>query len=118
MSDQFETPEEIEQLQENLKKYINTRYELAVLKATDKISLISGITTSAVIVAVMVLMFVLFVSVAGSLYLGSILHNNALGFLIIAGFYLFVGLIVWLFKDKMVVTPVRNKIIKSVFDGK
>ncbi|MBS1635612.1 MAG: phage holin family protein [Bacteroidetes bacterium] len=113
----METTPDIEQLQESLKKYINTRYELAVLKASDKVAVISSITVSSVIVAVMMLMFILFVSVAGSLYLGSVLQSNALGFLIVAGFYLFIGIIVLMFKEKLVMKPVRDRIIKAMFDG-
>lgn len=114
----MENSNQAEQLHDNLKKYLNTRYELAVLRATDKVSLISSITASAVIVGVFMMLFVLFVSVSAGFYLATVFESPGLGFLAVAGFYFLAGLIALVFRKKIIIEPVRNKIIKAVFNDK
>lgn len=112
----MENNEHIEQLQDSLKKYLNTRYELAVLKASDKVSLISSITASAIIVCVLVMLFVTFLSIAAGFYLSHVLGSHCLGFLAVACFYLVAGLIIFAARKSIIINPVRNKIIKEMFD--
>lgn len=106
----------IDQLQESLKKYINTRYELAALKAAEKVSVVGASAVSGLLIGVMLLLFLLFISVAAGFYLGALLGSTSLGFLVLAGFYLLVGLVLLAGKKKLIIGPVRDKIIKEMFD--
>jgi hypothetical protein len=108
----------IEKLTDNVKEYLQTRQELIFLKVTEKVSNIGSYALSGLVIGVLTLMFVLFISIAGAMYFSSRLGNPYSGFFIVAGIYLLLLVIVAVFKKKMIVKPVRNKIIKEIFDDK
>lgn len=116
MEEQQEQSINIEQIQENLKNYINTRYELTVLKAADKASLLGGYSIYFFLVIIFLSMFFILISIAAGLYLSSILNSYTYGFLGISGIYLFITLIFILFRKSLIIQPVRNKLIKSIFE--
>jgi Putative Actinobacterial Holin-X, holin superfamily III len=81
----------VEDLTDELKEYLNTRADLAVLKISDKLSDIVSTMISGIVMAVVFFFFLLFSSFAFSIWLGNILENNYLGFLCVAVIYLIIG---------------------------
>ena len=61
-------------------------------------------------------MVLLFCSLAGAFAIGYALGNYALGFLIIAGFYLIATGLLFLIKDKMVEGPILEKFSEIFFN--
>lgn len=116
MEEQQEQPINVEQIQENLKNYINTRYELTVLKAADKASLLGGYSIYFLLVIVFISMFFILISIAASLYISSLFNSYTYGFLTISGIYLFIAFILIIFRKKLVIQPVQNKLIKQLFE--
>ena len=61
-------------------------------------------------------MVLFFCSVAGALAIGEALDSYALGFLIVAGFYLVISGLVFLIKDKIVEGPILEKFSEIFFN--
>ena len=116
MHNSMEQNTPIEDLNENLKAYLSTRYDLAVLKTTDKVSAIGSMTSLAVILGVFITLFVLFLSVSLGFFLSEWFGSYALGFLVLSGGYFLLFLVVLIFRKSLIIEPVRNRIIRSILD--
>jgi hypothetical protein len=69
-----------------------------------------------VLIALSLTMVLFFCSVAGAFAIGVALDSYALGFLIIAGFYLVVSGLLFLIKDKIVEGPILEKFSEIFFN--
>ena len=98
-----------------IKEYAQLRKDLAILTAVEKGSqLFANLLTDGLVLLFAVLAF-LFGSLALGFYLSELIGNSYAGFLIIAGFYLIVALIVYAIKDKYMEKRIINKIIAKFF---
>ena len=68
------------------------------------------------LIAMSLTMVLFFFSVAGAFAIGEALDSYALGFLIVAGFYLIVSIFVFLIKDKIVEGPILEKFSEIFFN--
>lgn len=102
---------------EEIKKYIRLQVELLQLSFVEKTSVIIGKICLLAIVGV-------FVSVLGLLLL-VVIYTVLLNFIgipwvvaLIEFGIILLGLgIVWIFREKMIVRPIANMIIKELYDG-
>jgi len=109
------TPVEI--LLERGQVYAKTTIQLFKLKATDKgAEIVSKVVTGFVILIMLTLLFIN-LNIGIALFLGELLGKNWLGFMILAGFYGVVALVIYLFRDRWIKRPVSNSIIKELLDG-
>jgi hypothetical protein len=108
-------PGKLEELTENLKNYASTNFELYKLEATERASVIGSESISFIAISIVAGLFVLFISLAGGFYLSARIGDAYSGFLIIAGFYLFLSLVLLIGKKKLIEHPFRDKIIRKVF---
>jgi len=106
----------IEDLNDNLKEYLNTRYELMVLKASEKVSIIGAAAVASTILVIFAVLFVLFGSLAAGFFLAAWIGSYGLGFLVLAGIYLSLFLLVLLVRKSWIIRPLRNKLIQQMFD--
>ena len=106
---------EHQKLVEKVTEYIKVRKELVLLKTVDKGSQIFANLLSDVLVLVFTILAFLFGSFALSLYLSEILGNSYSGFLVVAGFYLLVALVLYSIKDKYLEKKIMNVIIAKFF---
>lgn len=109
-----ETFEKLEGLTDHVKEYINTRVELTKLRIAEKTSLVISNMIAVTIVAVLFLFFIVFGSFAGAWALSDWIGKPHSGFLVVAGFYLLLGIIVWVARAKLIRFPVMNAIIKQL----
>lgn len=112
----MEEPNNIEKLFSDTKDYLDTRVELAKLQAVEKAS---ELVSSSV---VMILLFILFATVFlfGSIALGFYLSektgSNSIGFLCVAGIYLFFAIIIYISKESLIKKPVSDMIINKMLN--
>jgi hypothetical protein len=106
----------LEELVKNLKEYADIQYQLAVLKAGNIISSVTAKIMAAFIIAFMFLLFVIIISVTAGFYLSTLMGSFTKGFLVVAGFYFAAGLIFFIFRNKLIVGPIRNTLIKHMFN--
>ena len=98
---------------EKSQQYSKTSVELVKLKLIDQFSgFASKMAYRLVLVIFMVLFFFIF-NMGLSLWIGELLQSAYLGFFIVAGFYLLVGLLSHFFMHKMIVRFLVNSIISK-----
>ena len=99
---------------ENAGNYIETRIDLLKLQAVDKSS---DVTSSLIasIATLLVVSFALFLFNIGlALWIGDLLGKTYLGFLIVAGFYVLVALLLHFFRNPWIKDPVTTILIKKM----
>jgi uncharacterized membrane protein YqjE len=109
-----DTFEKLEGLTDHVKEYVNTRVELTKLRIAEKTSLIIGDLIAIGIVVLLFLFVLMFGSIAGAWALSDWIGKPYSGFLIVAGIYLLLGIIVWIARGKFIRFPVMNAIIKKL----
>lgn len=105
----------IEETVDSIKEYFHTRYELTVLKASDKLAHIgSNIASFLPIIVLTVLTFVMLVF-ALALYLNTVYNSRYLGFLVTGGICFVIGFFLVCVRKRLMAKPFRNKIIREMF---
>jgi hypothetical protein len=106
----------VESLIDRLKSYAETRIDLIRLKSINKSSSFLALLISMIVVILIGFIAVLMLSVGIALLLGDLLGKNWYGFLIVAGFYLITGLVLYSLRDKWLKKPIANSMIKNLMD--
>jgi hypothetical protein len=102
-------------LLDSAEDYVKTSYELFKLRAIDKTTDKVAVIISRAVAILFFLMFVLMASIAIGLWLGSLLGNAWYGFLIVAGFYGLISLILYFFTHNWFRKIIGNIIVKQAF---
>jgi hypothetical protein len=106
---------EIDELRKDLLEYLEVKVDLVRLHMAENISrILSNIATSAIIVD-LILLIIIFLSLAAGLFIGSKLNSNELGFLCVSGFYFLLLILFLIFRKKIVEKPVVRNIIRLLF---
>jgi|JRYD01.1.fsa_nt_gb hypothetical protein len=111
----MEEQNKFEELTESIKTYVNTRYELMVLKATEKASNIGAESLSALLILKIASLSLLILSFAIAFYISSSMGDSYSGFIIVGGAYFVIMLILIGFRKSLLKKPFRNIIIKAMF---
>jgi hypothetical protein len=106
-------PDSFVELVEKSEAYIKSSVELIRLKTIDQTAEIASSLASKIVVILFIAMFFFTLNIGASLWLGTMLGKNYLGFLIISGVYLFLGLLFYIFRERLIKTPVSNSIISQ-----
>jgi hypothetical protein len=103
----------IESLFGQSKEYVTNRLQLYKLKAIDKTSsVVSAVVLGLALFIIFFIFFIVF-NIGIALLIGDLVGRSSWGFLIWAGFYLIVGLVVFFSRNKLVKTPVTGMIINK-----
>jgi hypothetical protein len=106
---------QLQHLADEVKSYVNVRIDLLKLNVAETASSIIANTMAKVISGIIFLFFLLFGSIGLSLFLSSVIGNSYSGFLIVAGIYLALGLLIWYTRKKFIQAPIMNAIIRQLF---
>jgi len=94
--------------------YTKTSIQLFKLRATDKLAeVLSGMASGLVLLIILTLFFVN-LNIGIAMLIGGLLGEVWLGFVIVAGVYACVGIIVYLFRVQWIKIPVSNSIITQL----
>ncbi|MFN8406564.1 MAG: phage holin family protein [Sphingobacteriaceae bacterium] len=96
-----------------VKDYLKTRKELTLLKFVSKGSKTIALGVAFINVGVLATFSLLFFSISAGFYLADKVGSASLGFLIVAGFYLLVTLIVFLTRKNLIERPLIDILIKQ-----
>jgi hypothetical protein len=108
----METPASLfESVIERVESYGRTTFELAKLRLVEKISLVVTYALSKLGVIILIGLSMLVLSIGIAQYLGEILGKSYYGFFIVAGFYLFSGILSHFFLHRWIKKPVSEIII-------
>ncbi|HEY3370894.1 MAG TPA: phage holin family protein [Prolixibacteraceae bacterium] len=105
----------IDELTDSLKSYVNTNFELIKYQAIERSTVIIADLISNILVGLLLLFFVFFISLWACYYISAQLGDSYSGIAIVAGFYLLVGLILLMVRKKLLIKPLRNKIVHNIF---
>jgi hypothetical protein len=106
----------IERLVSNVKDYAEERMNLIMLNVQEKTAKAIAGTASVLIIIVLGVFTLAFLSFALAWFIGQMLEQPYLGFLIVAGVYLLVGILLWANRVKWIGFPVMNAFLKNIAD--
>lgn len=107
---------QVEALFEEFKDYVSLRLQITQLKYSSKTSLVTSSVLTYMLISMVVFFFVLVLTIGIALCIGNLLGEWYLGFLIMAGIYLMLGLVIFTFRNRWIRIPLNNLIIKEIFD--
>lgn len=105
----------VEEMAEHVKEYVNNHIASVKLNVAEKTS---GVLANIIAMAVALMVFVFFIvftSVALAFVFAKLTGEYYWGFLIVAGIYLLIGLLVWTMREKLLKLPIMNAILQQLF---
>jgi uncharacterized membrane protein YcjF (UPF0283 family) len=104
-----------EELAAAVKEYADTRIKELKLNAAEKASGIIANLVAGMAVVLLLLLCIVFASIALALLLGLWLQHTWAGFLMVAGLYLVFGIVIWFMRTKWIRLPFMNAMIGQFF---
>ena len=109
---------DIELLYKKAEQYSKTSFELLQLNTIDKTSDVISSLSVVISISIIVAMFTLFINIGISLFIGNLLNDYAMGFLLVSGFYFIVAIIVFIFRKTLIKIPIDNLIVSKLLKDK
>ena len=106
----------LEPLFENVEAYSKTSYELIKLKTTEKLMLTLSAFVSRGLAVLILSIFIVFIGIGLSLWLGDLLGKTYYGFFCVAGFYGIVGGILYFWMHQWIKKRISNSIILQMLN--
>lgn len=106
--------ENIEGLFEKAAGYVETRLELFKLKTALTTSDVVSELVGRIVILSIITMVVMLLNIGLALWLGELLGKNYYGFLLLSAFYSLLAVLLYIFREKLVESPVSNAIIKKM----
>ena len=104
----------VEHLVDHVRDYMQVRADEVRLGVAERASgVIASLVAGAFVTLILVIGYI-FISVAAALLLGRVLSDLVVGFLIVAGFQLVLGLLVWSLRQRLIGIPVMNAILDQL----
>ncbi|WP_152640671.1 phage holin family protein [Flavobacterium sp. 316] len=108
----------IENLFEKAENYTKTSVELIKLSAIEKISEAISVLVSHIAIIVLVAFFLFFINIGISLWIGKLIGEYYIGFLIVSFVYLLLGLLIYKYKKKTIENPINELMINTLLKNK
>lgn len=106
----------IEELTKSLQASVQTNIDLIKLEAAERTSVIGSSAFAVLIISFFAFLFIFFLSLYTGYYLSHYFNDKYTGFALVAGFYFLVGTVLIIFRKKLIEAPLRNRIIRSIFN--
>lgn len=106
---------ETEQLADDVIGLVQTYYKLTLVTATKKSTSVAANAVVLLIIAATLLLVIAFGGLALGHWLGNLLSNIALGYLLTALFFLLISFVLFLSRKKLFVY-VRNIIVRKIYE--
>jgi hypothetical protein len=102
-----------EPLLQDIEELLKTSFSIGKLKTVKQISTLGANVVYFLILSLLIGLVFLFLATACSFFLGQLLGSNTLGFLMVAGFFMFLILVLVLSKNKLFAV-LHQKIIHAL----
>lgn len=103
-------------LTESITDYIQTYYKLAVLNVADKSTNIVASALAIVGIMFLGIFILLFSGIALAIWLGNLLDDAALGYLLVAALFLLMLIILVVLRKRFIFPIIRNQIINKLYE--
>jgi len=90
-----------------------TKVELWKLRAVGKLSETVSSLISVIAIVILIVTAIIILSLGIAFWIGSEIGKTSYGFFIVGGFYVLVGFLVYVFRRKLIKTPLSNLIINK-----
>jgi hypothetical protein len=100
---------------DHMKQYVNNRITSVKLQVAERSSKLLSDIAAVIIIAAMMLVFMIFLSMAAAYALSELIGENFSGFLVVAGMWLLAAIFTWANREKMLRIPIMNKMLKQMF---
>ena len=101
---------------EYLKIYAQQQVDIVKLEAIEKSAKLGSSFMTAFIVSVMGMIAILLLTISIAFFLGQMLDNTALGFLITSLFYAVMGLLSYFFRKTLITSPLVSYFISKIYE--
>jgi hypothetical protein len=108
--------ESIADLTDQVRNYVRLRIDLFKLTLTEKLATLTTTLLISIIFFIVFLFFTLFLSLAFIFWFKEYAGEAYIGALIVAGFYILVGIIVYLLRDRLFLNRVVAQISKILIE--
>lgn len=108
----------VEELADHIKEYVNIRIDAVKLHTAEKTSKAIAGALAFVVVIQLLALFAVFASIALAFAFAAWTGQVYWGFLIVAGIYLLLGVIIWLAKERLLRIPIMNALLRQMHAGK
>jgi hypothetical protein len=98
------------------KSYVKTRFELWKLSLLEKASKAGAFFLVSFILVIIIAFCLVFISLAFAFWYGQMTDDLATGFLILAGFYLVLGIILILARKTLILAPIIRALSSIMYD--
>jgi len=106
--------DKLEELTENISKYVKTNLDLIKYQATERSCAIGSKLIMNLVLLIVAGLLILFVSLGISSYLSEYYGNSSVGFMAVAGFYFVLGLILLIGRRSLMERPLRDELIRNL----
>lgn len=105
-----------ETLTKSVGEYFDTYYKLTVVKAADKATGIAASSLAGLATFFLAIFVLFFSGLALGVWLGNILENQVLGYLLVAVFFLILIVVLVALRKKIVFPFIRNLIVRKFYE--
>lgn len=116
MKDTEEFLESAGETAEYARQYAKLQLDYLRLETAEKLAKATSALIATLAIAALGLLALLMLTLSAGFYLGQQWGSYGLAFLCVAGFYVFLAVLVLLFKDRWLTNPMLGTIIRSFFD--
>jgi hypothetical protein len=109
-----ERKEMIEELFERTEDYIKTNVQLLKLKAVDRVAEVISTVVAKLATVILGFFFLLMINLGIAIWLGNLMGATHYGFMVVAGFYLLLTIIIMATGKNLIKKPISNSIITQM----
>lgn len=109
-----ETERLVDELVAKAEAYGHSSLELVKLKAVKASASATGMVGTQFVLGTIILLLLITLSMGLGFWLGEILNSVYLGFFCVAGFYLVLTIVLYLFREPLIQRPIENGVIKNI----
>ena len=110
--------ENFSSMTENIKDYVNLRIDLVKLVFTEKIAKFTSFFLIAIIFFILAMFLLLFLSFAFVFWFGDEIGPMWLGALIITGFYVLCGILIYVLRHRLFINPLVSHLTQILMEEK
>jgi hypothetical protein len=108
--------DDVQHLTSEVKKYVENKVKLAILNIGERLSKAIADSAGKMVAGVCVGVAFLYLLVALALFVGNILHNMVLGFVVASGPGLLAGLFIYLLVPGKITRKMQDKLVEKVIN--
>lgn len=103
-------------LADSIRRYLEVRVNLAKLHIMEQAARIISLLVAALLFFILMMLFLLFISIAAANWIGELLDSMMLGYFIVAGFQLLLGILVFSFRRRLFLNTVIRHLSEIFFE--